>query len=70
MTSTYNLNNLKYLHSSRFVMYRAQHMTGDEIQRMDDNGEKMLETVVLAFPHHGATLRDWTLQSVFSGHIL
>jgi hypothetical protein len=40
-------------------------MTGDEIQRMDDNGGKLLETLVSAFPHHGVTLRDWTFQSVF-----
>jgi hypothetical protein len=39
-------------------------MTGDEIQRLDDNGGKLLETLVSAFPH-GVTLRDGSFRPAF-----
>jgi hypothetical protein len=39
-------------------------MTEDEIQHMDDDGKKLLETLVSAFPY-GVTLRDWTFRSAF-----
>ena len=39
-------------------------MTQDEIQRMDDDGENLLRTLVSTFPH-GVTLKNGTLRSAF-----
>ena len=39
-------------------------MTQDEIQRMDDDGENLLRTLVSTFPH-GVTLKNGTFRSAF-----
>ncbi len=58
MISVYNM----FLHW--YVRYRAQFMTWDEIQRMDDDWEKLLRTLVSTFPH-GVTLENGTFRSAF-----
>jgi hypothetical protein len=42
-------------------------MTGDKVQLMDDNGGKLLETLVFAYSHGGVTLSDGTFLSAFCG---
>ena len=58
MISAYN----RFLHW--YVRYRARFMTQDEIQRMDDDGESLLRTLVSTFPH-GVTLKNGTFRSAF-----
>jgi hypothetical protein len=58
MISTYN----KYLHW--YLMYRARHLTEDEITHMDGKGKELLDSLVSTFPH-GVTLSDGTFRSLF-----